>query len=35
LREQVDAGVPVQAIYESWLPDVERFEATRTPFLLY
>ena len=35
LRQQVEAGVPVQTIAESWVPDQERFSAIRKPFLLY
>jgi uncharacterized protein YbbC (DUF1343 family) len=35
LRTQVEAGVPVETISESWMPALERFRATRKPFLLY
>jgi uncharacterized protein YbbC (DUF1343 family) len=35
LRTQVESGVPVEAISESWMPALERFRATRKPFLLY
>ena len=35
LRTQVESGVPVDAISESWMPALERFRATRKPFLLY
>jgi uncharacterized protein YbbC (DUF1343 family) len=35
LRRQIEAGVPVRTIYDSWLPDHERFRATRKPFLMY
>ena len=35
LRKQVESGVPVEAISESWMPALERFRATRKPFLLY
>jgi uncharacterized protein YbbC (DUF1343 family) len=35
LREQIEAGLPLRSIYESWVPDHERFRATRKPFLLY
>jgi uncharacterized protein YbbC (DUF1343 family) len=35
LRTQVESGVPVEAISESWVPALERFRATRKPFLLY
>jgi len=35
LRMQVEAGAPVETISESWMPALERFRATRKPFLLY
>ena len=35
LRTQVESGVPVEAISESWMPALERFRATRKPFLMY
>ena len=35
LREQIDAGLPMRAIFQSWAPAHERFRATRKPFLLY
>ena len=35
LRTQVESGVPVDAISESWMPALERFRVTRKPFLLY
>ena len=35
LRTQVESGVPVEAISESWMPALERFRATRKPYLLY
>ncbi len=35
LRTQVESGVPVDAISESWMPALERFRATRKPYLLY
>jgi uncharacterized protein YbbC (DUF1343 family) len=35
LRTQVESGVPVEAISESWMPALERFRAARKPFLLY
>jgi uncharacterized protein YbbC (DUF1343 family) len=35
LREQIEAGVAVSEIAESWVPDLERFEKTRRPYLLY
>jgi uncharacterized protein YbbC (DUF1343 family) len=35
LRTQVESDVPVEVISESWTPALERFRATRMPFLLY
>jgi uncharacterized protein YbbC (DUF1343 family) len=35
LRNQVESGMPVATISESWMPALERFRATRKPFLLY
>jgi uncharacterized protein YbbC (DUF1343 family) len=35
LREQIEAGVPVRTIYQSWLPELERFGGERRKFLLY
>ena len=35
LRNQVESGVPVATISESWMPALERFRAARKPFLLY
>jgi uncharacterized protein YbbC (DUF1343 family) len=35
LREQIEAGLPMHTIYQSWTPNQERFRATRKPFLLY
>ena len=35
LRTQVESDMPVEAISESWMPALERFRATRKPFLLY
>ena len=35
LRQQVEAGVPVRTIYDSWLPELDRFRIERAPFLLY
>jgi uncharacterized protein YbbC (DUF1343 family) len=35
LREQIDAGVPAEAIARSWEPGVAAFEQVRSKFLLY
>jgi uncharacterized protein YbbC (DUF1343 family) len=35
LRKQIESGVPVKTISESWMPALERFRATRKPFLMY
>jgi uncharacterized protein YbbC (DUF1343 family) len=35
LREQIDAGVPAEAIARSWEPGVAAFEQVRSQFLLY
>jgi uncharacterized protein YbbC (DUF1343 family) len=35
LREQVEGDVPLSEIAQSWKPDLERFEKTRRPYLLY
>jgi uncharacterized protein YbbC (DUF1343 family) len=35
LRQQIEAGLPVRTIYDSWQPGQERFAKTRQPFLLY
>jgi uncharacterized protein YbbC (DUF1343 family) len=35
LRQQIEAGVPVPEISESWMSELERFEKARRPFLLY
>jgi uncharacterized protein YbbC (DUF1343 family) len=35
LRNQIEAGLPVRTISESWKPDIERFRAERQRFLLY
>jgi uncharacterized protein YbbC (DUF1343 family) len=35
LREQIEAGLPLRSISESWVPEHDRFRATRKPFLLY
>jgi uncharacterized protein YbbC (DUF1343 family) len=35
LRQQIEAGVPVPAIYASWQPAHERFARNRKPSLLY
>ena len=35
LRQQVEAGVPVHRISESWVRGHERFRTARKPFLLY
>lgn len=34
-REQIEAGVPAEAIARSWEPEVAEFEAVRREFLLY
>jgi uncharacterized protein YbbC (DUF1343 family) len=35
LREQVEADVPVSEIAGGWRPELERFEKSRRPYLLY
>jgi uncharacterized protein YbbC (DUF1343 family) len=35
LREQIEAGLPVRTIYDSWLQQHDRFRQDREPFLLY
>jgi uncharacterized protein YbbC (DUF1343 family) len=35
LRQQVEAGMPVRKIRDSWLQEHERFRSERKPFLLY
>lgn len=35
LRQQIEAALPVGTIRDSWLPGIERFRKTSTPFLLY
>ncbi len=35
LRQQIEAGLPVQTIYHSWLREHEKFNKRREPFLLY
>jgi uncharacterized protein YbbC (DUF1343 family) len=35
LREQIEAGLPVQTICDGWTGEHERFRETRAPFLLY
>ena len=35
LREQIESGIPVQAIALSWQDDNDRFAERRKPFLLY
>jgi uncharacterized protein YbbC (DUF1343 family) len=35
LRQQIEAGLPVRTISNSWLPGLERFRKTCQPFLLY
>lgn len=35
LRQQVESGLPVKAIGESWIQEHERFRTERKPFLLY
>jgi uncharacterized protein YbbC (DUF1343 family) len=35
LRQQIEAGLPAQTIYDSWMPQVDRFRNGRKPFLLY
>jgi uncharacterized protein YbbC (DUF1343 family) len=35
LREQIEAGLAVRTISESWVRGLERFRATRKPHLLY
>lgn len=35
LRHQIESGLPIRAIYSSWLPEHERFAKTRKSFLLY
>jgi uncharacterized protein YbbC (DUF1343 family) len=35
LRQQIEAGVPVRRIAESWVRGHERFRTARKPFLLY
>ena len=35
LRQQIEAGVPVRRISESWVPGHERFRTARNPYLLY
>ena len=34
-REQIDAGTPAAAIYDSWTSGVEQFRAARKPYLMY
>jgi uncharacterized protein YbbC (DUF1343 family) len=35
LREQIEAGIPLEAISNSWQDENERFAKTRAPFLMY
>lgn len=35
LRSQIEAGVPLDTIYASWQPELERFKTLRKPYLLY
>jgi uncharacterized protein YbbC (DUF1343 family) len=35
LRQQIESGVPVRTIAESWMRGHDRFRAARAPFLLY
>jgi uncharacterized protein YbbC (DUF1343 family) len=35
LRQQIEAGLPLRAIRDSWLEEHERFNNARKPFLLY
>jgi uncharacterized protein YbbC (DUF1343 family) len=35
LREQIEAGVPAEAIARSWEPEVAAFEAVRQTFVSY
>jgi uncharacterized protein YbbC (DUF1343 family) len=35
LRQQIESGVPVRTISESWMRGHDRFRAARAPFLLY
>jgi uncharacterized protein YbbC (DUF1343 family) len=35
LRQQIEADLPLRAIYYSWLSTHERFDQARKPFLLY
>jgi uncharacterized protein YbbC (DUF1343 family) len=35
LRQQIEAGMPVQIISEAWTSGLERFRAARKPYLMY
>jgi uncharacterized protein YbbC (DUF1343 family) len=35
LRAQVEAGLSVRTICDSWKKEIERFRSLREPFLLY
>jgi uncharacterized protein YbbC (DUF1343 family) len=35
LRQQIEAGLPARAIYDSWRSGLDTFDKERKPFLLY
>lgn len=35
LRAQIEAGLPVRAIFDGWTQEIQRFRKTREPFLMY
>ena len=35
LRQQVEAGLPLRTIGDSWIEEHERFKGARAPYLLY